>query len=82
MSQLGGQMSGYDLQDASNKLRFDEQAGRLESQIAQIGISGRGAQASFNETTGRYESQLEGVESQLGDQGFLQKGHIIFYLFP
>jgi len=74
LSQLGGQLSGLDLQDASNKLRFDEQAGRLESQVAQLGIQTRGAEAEYNERTGTYESRLEGIEGQLGEGGFLQRG--------
>ena len=74
VSQLGGQLSGYDLQDASNKLRFDEQSGRLETQIAQNAIQARATQSQYDERTGVYQSQLEGIESQLGDEGFLQRG--------
>jgi hypothetical protein len=74
VSQLGGQLSGYDLQDASNKLRFDEQSGRLETQIAQNAIQARATQSQYDERTGVYQSQLEGIESQLGEQGFLQRG--------
>ena len=74
VSQLGGQLSGYDLQDASNKLRFDEQSGRLETQIAQNAIQARASQAQYDERTGAYQSQLEGIEAQLGEEGFLQRG--------
>ena len=73
-SQLGGQLSGYDLQDASDRLRFDEQGGRLRSQAEQLGIQGEGALARFQEQEMGVKSRLGGVEAQLGEEGFLQRG--------
>ena len=73
-SQLGGQLSGYDLQDASDRLRFDEQGGRLKSQAQQLGIQGEGALARFEEQEMGVESRLGGIEAQLGEEGFLQRG--------
>jgi hypothetical protein len=74
VSQLGGQLSGYDLQDASNRLRFDEQGGRLKSQAEQLGIQGEGALARFQEQQMGVKSRLGGIGSQLGAGGFLQRG--------
>jgi len=73
-SQLGGQLSGYDLQDASDRLRFDEQGGRLKSQAQQLGIEGEGALARFTEQEMGVRSREEGLGLQLGDEGFLQRG--------
>ena len=74
VSQLGGQLSGYDLQDASDRLRFDEQGGRLRSQSKQLGIQGEGALARFQEQRMGVQSRLGGIGSQLGEGGFLQRG--------
>jgi len=73
-NQLGGQLSGYDLQDASDRLRFDEQGGRLKSQAQQLGIEGEGALARFTEQEMGVRSREEGLGLQLGDEGFLQRG--------
>ena len=73
--QLGAQLSGYDLADKASQLQFDQTSGRLQSQLGQYGIQGEGLTAAYNQQTERVGSQLEGLQSELGPEGFLKRAY-------
>jgi hypothetical protein len=74
-SGLERQMAGFGIQGRGIGAREQQIESDLSRQMRGFDIQGQGVQAGFGEATQRAQSQLTGIQSEIGEGGFLSQAY-------
>jgi hypothetical protein len=74
-SDLSRQMAGFDIQGRGIGAREQQVQSDLSRQMRGFDIQGKGIEAGFGEATQRAQSQLSGIQSEIGEGGFLSQAY-------
>ena len=74
-SDLERQLSGFGIQGRGIGAREQQIQSDLSRQMKGFDIQGKGIEAGFGEATQRAQSQLSGIQSEIGEGGFLSQAY-------
>ena len=74
-SDLSRQMAEFDIQGRGIGAREQQIESDLSRQMKGFDIQGKGIEAGFGEATQRAQSQLTGIQSEIGEGGFLSQAY-------